>query len=144
MWNKIKKLGSSILLFIVAAILSIICLPLGILFVIYRTIFHYRKSTPIGFITYVFFAFAAVFDFIGCVICGPLFNLWFIKKESNIYFGNIFHTISLIMAFNYRKGWLTKDAMLLYNIIEKIDPGHFETTIQNYEDTTLKTFKYFY
>jgi hypothetical protein len=144
MKKKLIKLGLSIILFIVALILASITIPLSILFVLYRTFLYYKRSTPIGYLTYVFYALSVAIDVIGNVIAGPLFNFILLKKESRIYFGNIYHTISLILDANFRKNHLNKKGLLLYNVIEFFDPGHFDGVKKSYEDTTLKTIKYFY
>jgi hypothetical protein len=141
-----KQLIQSLILFIVALVLAGVAFPFGILFVLYRTLFHFTKSTPIGYLSYVGFSLAVAIDVVGNVICGPLFNFILLKKVngSNIYFGNISHTVSLIIGLNYRMCQLSKIGMLLYKVIEKLDPGHFENCIKDYQDPTIRTYKYFY
>lgn len=141
-----KQLIQSLILLIVALVLAGAAFPFGILFALYRTIFHFKKAEPIGYLSYVGFSLSVAIDVIGNVICGPLFNFILLKKVngSNIYFGNISHTVSLIIGLNYRMRQLSKTGMLLYDVIEKLDKGHFENCITDYQDTTIRTYKYFY
>jgi hypothetical protein len=139
-----KKLLQSIVLFVTAVLLSALMFPVGILFCLYRTVFYFKKSTPVGYLAYVWFALAVAIDTIGNVVCGPLFNVLFIEPWSKIYFGSIEHTVSLIIGYNKRNNHLKFWGKVLYVIIEKLDPGHFENCIRSFEDKELRTSKYFY
>lgn len=48
-----------------------------------------------------------------------------LKAENGYKFGVIGETISEAMQRNYELGTLTKRGQKLYNIINRIDPGHF-------------------
>ena len=139
-----KQLLQSIVLFVLAVLLAILMFPIGILFCLYRTVFYFKKSTPIGYLAYVGFSLSVAIDTVGNVVCGPLFNILFIEPWSGIYFGSIEHTVSLIIGYNKRKNYLTFWGEVLYAIIEKLDPGHFENCIKSFEDKELRTYKYFY
>jgi len=139
-----KQLIQSTVLFILATLLAALMFPVGVLFCLYRTLFHFKKSTPIGYLAYVEFSLAVAIDTVGNVVCGPLFNVLFIEPWSEDYFGSIEHTVSLIIGYNKRKNRLKFLGEVLYAIIEKLDPGHFENCIKSFEDKELRTSKYFY
>ena len=64
-------------------------------------------------------------DLLGNV---TIFNwLWFLFKSKNGYkFGNVRETISYVLKVNYEQGTLRYLGKPLYNIINKLDPGHFD------------------
>ena len=139
-----KKLVIGYLLLLVARILALILFPIGRLYVIYRTIFYYKKSTPIGYFAYSAMAKAYAIDCKANVICGPLFNAWFITKESTDFFGNIDHSISLILGYNGRKGTLSTWGWNLYYLLNMIDTNHCEKVVDNYENRKFETTNYFH
>ena len=63
-------------------------------------------------------------DLLGNV---TIFNwLWFLFKSKNGYkFGNVRETISYVLKVNYEAETLRYLGKPLYNIINKLDPGHF-------------------
>ena len=64
-------------------------------------------------------------DLLGNV---TIFNwLWFLFKTKDGYkFGNVRETISYVLKVNYEAETLRYLGKPLYNIINKLDPGHFE------------------
>ena len=64
-------------------------------------------------------------DLLGNV---TIFNwLWFLFKIKNGYkFGNVRETISYVLKVNYEQDTLKYLGKSLYNIINKLDPGHFD------------------
>ena len=63
-------------------------------------------------------------DLLGNV---TIFNwLWFLFKSKDGYkFGNVRETISYVLKVNYEAGTLRYLGKSLYDIINKLDPGHF-------------------
>ena len=64
-------------------------------------------------------------DLLGNV---TIFNwLWFLFKTKDGYkFGNVRETISYVLKVNYEQNTLRYLGKPLYNIINKLDPGHFD------------------
>ena len=64
-------------------------------------------------------------DLLGNV---TIFNwLWFLFKTKDGYkFGNVRETISYVLKVNYEQDTLRYLGKSLYNIINKLDPGHFD------------------
>jgi hypothetical protein len=144
MSQKLRKVAVGYLLLLIARVLSWVLFPIGRMYILYRTVFHYKTSTPLGYFAYSSIAKAYAIDCKANVICGPLFNEWFITKDSTIFFGNIDHSISLILGYNTKAGTLSKSGWVLYYFLDLVDTGHCEKVVINYENRTLKTTKYFY
>jgi hypothetical protein len=144
MKTKLKELGISFLVLIVALILISIMTPLGLLYVVYRSVFYYRKSTPIRYSSYSMFSLAYAIDCVGNVICSPLLNKLFLKGDVSIWFGFIEHTVSLILELNRLKGNLSKFGYFIWSIIEYLDPGHFDKVVYNYFNPRVDTKRFFY
>ena len=64
-------------------------------------------------------------DLLGNV---TIFNwLWFLFKTREGYkFGNVRETISYVLKVNHEQSTLRYLGKPLYNIINKLDPGHFD------------------
>jgi hypothetical protein len=72
---------------------------------------------------------AIVFDQVGNVLGGPLFNL-ILKKIGGYKFGNEDDTISMCLAINERVKNLTEFGKFFANMLEALDPGHLEKAIE--------------
>lgn len=78
------------------------------------------------------FNIAYAIDLLGNVVCAPIFEVLFIKNTPNKYsFGDPIDTISYVIAFNKHIDNLTRTGKALAAILDFIDPGHTDLTIQN-------------
>lgn len=144
MRQKLRKVAIGYVLLLIARVLSWVLFPIGRMYVLYRTIFYYKKSTPLGYLAYSSMAKAYAIDCKANVVCGPLFNVWFITSDATIFFGNIDHSISLILGYNARMGTLSKSGWRLYYLLDLIDTNHCERVVENYEKRILETTNYFH
>ena len=94
------------------------------------------------YIANIFFSMAFALDLLGNVILAPFMNRWFITKESTYKFGSIKHTISLVIAYNFREKTLTKYGMFIYNILEFAQKDHCEIAIKDFENIKFKNNPY--
>jgi hypothetical protein len=142
MWNLCKILFGSIAICLLAIFLFLILCPLGLLWALGASII---KRIPKEFIIYfanIFFNIGFALDKIGCVVLAPYMNRFFIQDHSKYKFGSIKHTISLVIAYNYRENTLKRHGRWLYNTLEFVDPGHCELAIKDFENINFKNNKY--
>ena len=85
---------------------------------------------------------AFALDLLGNVILAPFMNRWFITKESTYKFGSIKHTISLVIAYNYREKTLSRYGIIIHSILELAQKGHCEIAIQDFENIKFKNNPY--
>ena len=110
------------MLMVVAIALGIVFFPLGLAFSLISSILSGLGRAWDGLAKY-FLAISISVDQLGNVVCSDLFNALLIKKEAH-KFGNPDHTISYILSIN--GGKLTWMGRMLINIIEILDPDHFD------------------
>jgi len=73
--------------------------------------------------------FAISLDQLGNVILGPLLNI-VMKKKGGWLFGDEDETISMAIALNYYMNNLTNFGLFFADLLEKIDPGHLQRSIE--------------
>lgn len=114
-----------VLLYIVSLIISIILLPLGFVYMIFKMIYKQRFfQEGLPAINQKFLKLATAVDIYGNVACSELFNDTLIKKESIDRFGNYGETISSVIGKNKIKNTLTKTGKILDYILDFFDPNH--------------------
>lgn len=119
----------TILMWVIIGILSFYLLKYvaPIAFIIGAFMLFYRKTIGIGLDDLAVDLKKVVYtlDLLGNV---TIFNwFWFLFKTKNGYkFGNTRETISYVLKVNYEAGTLKYLGKPLYNIINKLDPGHFD------------------
>lgn len=119
-----------LLMFFALVILGLtpIAFLIGIMFMFYKR----KIGTGLDVLGHDLYKMCYTLDVLGNV---TIFNwLWFMFKRSEGYkFGNINQTISEVLAYNHQSHTLTRFGRLLYNIINTLDPGHFDNLI-SYEN----------
>ncbi len=109
-----------VLLYILAKLLSVVILPIGYVYGLFRDFLNISKK----------FMFIAIsLDMTANVICSELFNDIFITSKSKNKFGLIKQTISEALAINSQMLTLTKLGVILGNYLNYIDPFHLEKSI---------------
>ena len=99
--------------------------PIAFLIGLFTHFFRRQIGEGISTLSIDFKYIALSLDQLGNV---TVFNwLWFLFKTSKGYmFGNPDETISYVLKINHDEQTLTKFGLLLYNIINMIDKGHFD------------------
>lgn len=121
-----------VLLWILSLILSLVLLPVGIIFGLIQAI--YKKKfwkTGIPNIDKKFLKLATGIDIFGNVACVELFNAVLITKDSKYKFGKHGETISEVIGYNLVCGTLTRTGKLLNSILDFIEKDHSLKAIQN-------------
>lgn len=113
-----------ILIFIIAAILSIVLLPIGFIWGVVEA--FWKRGFKSGFkrISEYFYDMALSIDQFGNVTCKELFNDTLIINSSDDRFGDPDETISSVLGKNKRDGTLTKTGKILSWILDKLDKNH--------------------
>lgn len=96
----------------------VIFAPFGIIYTVVTSLFHLEN--PFNYIAYVIKKIAVSIDQLGNVVCGDLFNVTLSKAGAP--FGNEDDTISKQLHINRNN--LTKLGSVIYQTLERIDPGH--------------------
>lgn len=114
-----------IILYIVSLIISVILLPIGFIYMIFKMIYK-RKFFQEGLpaINQKFKKLATAVDIYGNVACSELFNDILIKKESVDRFGNYGETISSVIGKNKLTNTLTNTGKILDAVLDFFDPNH--------------------
>lgn len=136
------KLIHSILLLIVAIILFCILTPFGFIWALVTSIRKWIFKQFMIYLSNIFFSLSFALDLIGNVILAPFLNRFFITKLSTYHFGSIKHTISLVIAYNFRENTLTNLGLIFYYILEFCDENHCEVAIKDFENIQFKNNKY--
>ena len=118
-----------ILIFIVAAILSVVLLPIGFIWGIGEAFFKRGLKSAWKRLSNYFYDMALSIDQLGNVACKELFNDALILHSSENKFGNPDETISSVLGKNKRDGSLTKAGRILSNILDKLDKNHVTKSI---------------
>ncbi len=134
----LKKLGISIILFVLAVVLFSILAPIGIAWALFICVKGWKVEQFIIYIANIFFSGGFSIDNMGCVVLAPFMNRYFIHEWSKANFGSVKHTISLVIAYCWREKTLKEAGLALYYILEFIDPGHGERAIADYESKLFK------
>lgn len=142
MYNLIKTLAISIAICIIAIVLFCLLTPLGLLWTFYKCITKRILKEFVIYVANIFYSIGFALDKIGNVMLAPYMNRFFIQDHSIYKFGSIKHTISLVIAYNYREKTLKRFGRYLYNILEYIDKGHCDKAIEDFENIKFKNNKY--
>jgi len=124
----VKRLIINIIIFLVAILLL---LTIGIYGVIYTMIVSVFKFKTVSFLKYwgdFFYSINVGIDKIGNVFLSMFLNEYTIKDKS-YPFGNINHTISHVLAFNYINGNLKPLGKFIVDVLERLDPGHMDKSL---------------
>jgi 8-oxo-dGTP diphosphatase len=114
-----------VILYIISLLISVILLPIGLVYTIFISIYKRRFfAEGIPTINLKFKKLATAVDIYGNVACSELFNDVLIKKDSIDKFGNYGETISSVIGKNKLTNTLTKTGVLLDKILDFFDPNH--------------------
>jgi hypothetical protein len=128
-----KRLINNIILLIVALLLISTIGVYGLLYALVFTVFHYTKISFMKFWGDLLYSINVGIDFIGNVLLGTFLNNYAIKNKYLYPFGNVNHTISHVLAYNYLKlNNITKFGKTIVNILELIDKGHALKSLKRY------------
>lgn len=117
------------LLFIISIVLTVLTVPLGFLFTMFKFIFNNKFFMLFSVSNGYFYQFALAIDQMGNVAMQDLFNAIFIKKHG-YKFGNEDETISSVLGKNERQNTLSKFGSIITNILNFIDPNHSLNSIE--------------
>ena len=131
-----KSLTKSLVLFWVAGILSVILLPLGIIWtvgeILVRIFSSEQKKSAfaksIWFLTATLHSLALGLDQIGNAVCRDMFNRLLIE-EDGYKFGKVQETISSVLGKNERDWTLSLGGLLLVILLDVIDKDHCRESI---------------
>ena len=134
-----KSLTKSLVLFWVAGILSVILLPLGIIWtvgeILVRIFSSEQKKSAfaksIWFLTATLHSLALWLDQIGNAVCRDMFNRLLIE-EDGYKFGKVQETISSVLGKNERDWTLSLGGLLLVILLDVIDKDHCRNSIQDF------------
>ena len=134
-----KSLTKSLVLFWVAGILSVILLPLGIIWtvgeILVRIFSSEQKKSAfaksIWFLTATLHSLALGLDQIGNAVCRDMFNRLLIE-EDGYKFGKVQETISSVLGKNERDWTLSLGGLLLVILLDVIDKDHCRNSIQDF------------
>ena len=137
--KRMKKLIKSIVLFWVAGVLSVVLLPLGIIWTVGEILVRIFSSSQkksalaksIWFLTATLHSLALGLDQIGNAVCRDLFNRLLIE-EDGYKFGKVQETISSVLGKNERDWTLSLGGLLLVIILDAIDKDHCRNSIQDF------------
>lgn len=137
--KRMKKLIKSLVLFWVAGALSVVLLPLGILWTVAEIIVRIFSSSQkksafaksLWFLTATLHSLALWLDQIGNAVCRDLFNRLLIE-EDGYKFGKVQETISSVLGKNERDWTLSLGGLLLVIVLDSIDKDHCKNSIQDF------------
>lgn len=126
-----KNLIKSLILFWVAGALSIVLLPLGILWTVGEIIVRIFSSSQkksalaksIWFLTATLHSFALGLDQIGNAVCRDMFNRLLIEQDG-YKFGKVQETISSVLGKNQMLDTLSLWGRILVSILELFEGDH--------------------
>ena len=126
-----KKLIKSLVLFLIASVLSVVLLPLGIIWtvgeIIVRIFTSEQKKSAfaksIWFLTATLHSLALGLDQIGNAVCRDMFNRLLVK-ENGYKFGKVQETISSVLGKNQMLDTLSLWGWILICILELFERNH--------------------
>ena len=129
--KRMKSLTKSLVLFWVAGILSVILLPLGIIWTVGEILVRILSSSQkksafaksIWFLTATLHSLALGLDQIGNAVCRDLFNRLLIE-EDGYKFGKVQETISSVLGKNQMLDTLSLTWWILVSILELFEEDH--------------------
>jgi len=118
-----------VLLFLIAVILSVITVPLGVLYGAFKCLLNLDFQTLLRKVNKYFKLLAISIDQMGNVAMQDLFNDALIKVNG-YKFGNVDETISSVLGKNQRLNELRYLGILLVRFLDFIDPNHALNSIE--------------
>lgn len=134
--KRMKSLTKSLVLFWVAGILSVILLPLGIIWTVGEILVRIFSSSQkksaftksIWFLTATLHSLALGLDQIGNAVCRDMFNRLLIEQEG-YKFGKVQETISSVLGKNQETWTLTLVGRAVVGILDWLDKDHCRESI---------------
>jgi len=117
------------LLFIISIVLTILTVPLGMLYTVFKFIFNNKFVLLFKVSNGYFYKFALAIDQMGNVAMQDLFNDIFIIKN-DFRFGDEDETISSVLGKNERANTLSRFGKIIIKILNFIDPNHALNSIE--------------
>jgi len=129
--KRMRNLIKSLVLFWVAGILSVILLPLGIIWTVGEILVRIFSSSQkksafsksLWFLTATLHSLALWLDQIGNAVCRDLFNRLLIE-EDGYKFGKVQETISSVLGKNQMLDTLSLWGWILVSILELFEEDH--------------------
>ena len=129
--KRMRKLIKSLVLFLIASVLSVVLLPLGIFWTIGEIIVRIFSSSQkksalaksIWFLTATLHSLALGLDQIGNAVCRDMFNRLLIE-EDGYKFGKVQETISSVLGKNQMLDTLSLWGWILVSILELFEEDH--------------------
>ena len=129
--KRMKKLIKSLVLFLVAGALSIVLLPLGIIWTVGEIIVRIFSSSQkksafsksIWFLTATLHSLALGLDQIGNAVCRDMFNRLLIEQDG-YKFGKVQETISSVLGKNQLLDKLSLTGRALVVLLELFEEDH--------------------
>ena len=126
-----KKLIKSLVLFLIAGALSVVLLPLGIIWTVGEILVRIFSSTQkksactksLWFLTATLHSLALGLDQIGNAVCRDMFNRLLIE-EDGYKFGKVQETISSVLGKNQMLDTLSLWGWILVSILELFEEDH--------------------
>jgi len=117
------------ILFIISIVLTILTVPFGILYTVFKFIFRFKFKLLFKVGNGYFYKFALAIDQMGNVAMQDLFNDIFITK-AGYKFGFEDETISSVLGKNEVLKTLTRFGKVLVKVLNFIDPNHALNSIE--------------
>lgn len=129
--KRMKSLTKSLVLFWVASILSVILLPLGIIWTVGEILVRIFSSSEkksactksLWFLTATLHSLALGLDQIGNAVCRDMFNRLLIEEDW-YKFGKVQETISSVLGKNQMLDTLSLWGRILVSILELFEEDH--------------------
>ncbi len=126
-----RKLIKSLVLFLIASVLSVVLLPLGIIWTVGEILVRIFTSSEkksafaksIWFLTATMHSLALGLDQIGNAVCRDMFNRLLIE-ENGYKFGKVQETISSVLGKNQMLDTLSLWGWILISILELFERNH--------------------
>ena len=129
--KRMRNLIKSLVLFLIAGALSVVLLPLGILWTVGEILVRIFSSSQkksactksIWFLTATLHSLALWLDQIGNAVCRDMFNRLLIEKDW-YKFGKVQETISSVLGKNQMLDTLSLWGWILVSILELFEEDH--------------------
>lgn len=129
--KRMRKLIKSLVLFLIAGALSVVLLPLGILWTIGEILVRIFSSSQkksafaksLWFLTATLHSLALWLDQIGNAVCRDMFNRLLIEQDG-YKFGKVQETISSVLGKNQMLDTLSLWGWILVSILELFEEDH--------------------
>ena len=137
--KRMKSLTKSLVLFLIASVLSVVLLPLGIIWTVGEILVRIFSSSQkksactksLWFLTATLHSLALWLDQIGNAVCRDMFNRLLIDEDW-YKFGKVQETISSVLGKNERDWTLSLGGLLLVIVLDSIDKDHCKNSIQDF------------